>query len=215
MRHHPILYHLPRSQLDSDVGILLGLHDGDGWVSDEWGLALSRDDKTMLREVVNLSRNVLGVEPFISKKADYSVSIRSGQPQVKAFFVNYGFPQGRKARIVEVPRAILQTENLEIVKSFLKGLFSADGCFSYRRRQASCVLSVSSLNLRDGFIRLSAKVGFDFHAYSYSHRYGHNKVPLNVAYLGSRPEVLRWMTQVGSIKDTHIVKFREWKMPLP
>ena len=191
--------------------MLLGLHAGDGWVSDEWGLALARNDRTMLREVVSLCRNVLGVEPFISQKVDYSVSIRSGQPQVKAFFIHYGFPRGKKARIVRVPRAILETEDIGVVRSFLKGLFSADGCFSHRRRQASCVLSVSSLDLRDGFINLSAKIGFNFHAYSYTHTYGHNKVPLNLAYLGRKSEVFRWMTEVGSMKDSHIAKFHEWE----
>jgi LAGLIDADG-like domain len=212
MRHHPIFYHPPRSFLDSNVGLLLGLHAGDGWISDEWGLAICRSDQIMIRMAVVLVRDVLGVEPFLSQKSDWSVSVRSGQPQVKAFFRAYGFPQGKKARLAAVPREVLETVDSEIVSAFLRGLFSADGCFSYRRRQASCVLSVSSVTLRDGFIKLATKLGFEFRAYSYSHASGHNKVPLNLAYLGKRNEVLRWMGEVGSLKDSHNRKFREWKM---
>jgi intein/homing endonuclease len=211
MRHHPIFYHLPRSYLDSEVGELLGLHAGDGWVSDEWGLAICRSDQTLVRRILVLAREVLGVEPFLSRKSDWSVSVRSGQPQVKAFFMAYGFPKGKKAHSVSVPYEILETNDLEVVRGFLRGLFSADGCFYYRTRQAACVLSVSSPNLRDGFVSLAAKLGFDFHRYSYVHRSGHNKVPLSIAYLGKRDEVLRWMREVGSLKDTHNRKFREWQ----
>jgi hypothetical protein len=211
MRHHPIFYHLPRDSLNPEVGLLLGLHAGDGWVSDEWGLAICRSDRAMIRRVIALVREVLGVEPFVSQKSDWSVSVRSGQPQVKTFFMGYGFPKGKKARTVAVPRKVLKTNDVEIVKSFLRGLFSADGCFSYRGKQASCVLSVSSVSLRDGFISLAAKLGFVFRAYSYSHSSGHNKVPLNVAYLGRRTEVMRWMTEVGSLKDSHEAKFRKWQ----
>lgn len=211
MRHHPIFYHSPRNCLDPEVGLLLGLHAGDGWVSDEWGLALHRSDREMISRVLLLIRGVLGVEPFLSKKSDRSVSIRSGQPQVKAFFMAYGFPKGKKARIVAVPREVLETTDIEVVKSFLRGLFSADGCFSFRGRQASCVLSVSSIALRDGFIRLAARLGFDFHAYSYTHSGGYNKVPLNLACLGRRTEVFRWMLEVGSLKDSHKKKFRKWR----
>ena len=210
MRRHPIFYHPPRNYLDSEVGLLLGLHAGDGWVSDEWGLAICRNDTAMIHEIVILARGVLGIEPFVSQKSDWSVSIRSGQPQVKAFFMGYGFPKGKKARIVSVPQAMLGTNDI-VVKSFLRGLFSADGCFSYRGRQAKCELSVSSVALRDGFVGLAARLGFDFHAYSYNHKGGHNKVPLNVACLSRKAEVLRWMVEVGSLKDSHKVKFSEWQ----
>lgn len=211
MRHHPIFYHTPRNYLDPEVGLLLGLHAGDGWISDEWGLAVDRSDREMTGQVFLLVREVLGVEPFLSQKSDHSISIRSGQPQVKEFFVAYGFAKGKKARTVAVPREVLETTDIEVVKSFLRGLFSADGCFSFRGRQASCVLSVSSPNLRDGFIRLAARLGFDFHAYSCVHSGGHNKVPLNLAYLGRRAEVLRWMLEVGSLKDSHKKKFLKWR----
>ena len=215
MRHRPIFYHPPRVSLDSDVGLLLGLHAGDGWISDEWGLAICRSDRRMIHQIVVLVRNVLGVEPFLSHKTDWSVSIRSGQPQVKAFFRNYGFPEGKKAHVVSVPHDVMETDSTDVVRAFLQGLFSADGCFWYRGRSGACALSVSSLELRDGFVKLATRLGFDFHTYSYIHGAGHNKVPLNVACLGKRDQVLRWMTEVGSLKDSHVKKFREWRSRLP
>jgi hypothetical protein len=96
MRHHPIFYHAPLATLDCRAAELLGLHAGDGWLSKEWGLAINRNDTAMIDRVLQLVREVLGVEQFISKKHDQSISIRSGQPQVLQFFKGYGFPWARK-----------------------------------------------------------------------------------------------------------------------
>ncbi|HEV2226325.1 MAG TPA: LAGLIDADG family homing endonuclease, partial [Nitrososphaerales archaeon] len=211
MRHHPIFYHAPLDTLDCQAAELLGLHAGDGWLSKEWGLAINRNDTAMVGRAVQLVREVLGVEPFISKKPDQSISVRSGQPQVLQFFKGYGFPSGKKARIVTVPRAILESSDLEVVRAFLKGLFSADGCFSHRGRNGSCTLSVSSLGLRDGFALLASKVGFEFRKYSYPHSKGKNKVPLRIAHIGRRADVMRWMTEVGSICDARDRRFLEWR----
>ena len=215
MRHHPIFYHAPLATLDCEAAELLGLHTGDGWLSKEWGLAINRNDTVMIDRVLKLVRKVLGVEPFVSKKQDQSISVRSGQPQVLQFFKGYGFPSGKKARIVTVPRLILESNDLRVVRAFLRGLFSADGCFSHRRRTGSCTLSVSSLELRDGFVLLASKVGFDFRKYSYSHSKGKNKVPLRIARIGKRADVMRWMTEVGSICDTHNRRFSEWRGLIP
>lgn len=211
MRHHQIFYAPPRGNLDSQVALLLGLHAGDGWSSQEWGLAISKNDVVMTRDILQLVRDVLGVEPFVSIKGDRSISIRSGQSQVIKFFLGYGFPTGKKARIVSVPLAILGSTDLEITRSFLRGLFSADGCFSYSGPYGSCALTVSSRALRDGFVSLALRLGFVFHCYSYFHRHGRNKVPLNVAAIGRRVEVTRWMEQIGSMSDGHLRRFLEWK----
>jgi hypothetical protein len=211
MRHHPIFYHAPLDTLDCEVAELLGLHTGDGWLSKEWGLAINGNDTAMIDCVLQLVRKVLGVEPFVSKKHDQSISVRSGQPQVLQFFKGYGFPAGKKARIVTIPRAILESSDLGVVRAFLRGLFSADGCFSHWGRSSYCALSVSSLELRDGFVSLASRVGFDFRKYSYSHSKGKNKVPLRIARIGKRADVMRWMTEVGSICDAHHRRFLEWR----
>ena len=213
MRHHPIFFHSPRTSLDTDVAELLGLHAGDGWCSDEWGIALNRTDVTMRYRVVELARDVLGVEPFITLR-DNTTYVRCGQPQVRSFFMDYGFPTGKKSRTVTVPPAIMNSVDGEILKAFLRGHFSADGCFSHRDTQASCRLSVASYDLREGFVILASRIGFEFHRYSSVHRSGKNKVPLNIAAISKRDEVLRWMEMVGSMCDSHLRRFSDWKLAM-
>jgi hypothetical protein len=129
LRHtHPIL-HEARSELDHDAALLLGLHAGDGHLSDGWGITVGGNDLEMGKFVVSLARNVLGVEPYIEVRKDNCFVVRSGKEQVRKFFEQYGFIRGRKAGIVEVPQKVIQSEKSEAWVGFLKGAFSSDGSF--------------------------------------------------------------------------------------
>ena len=143
MRHSHPIFGTPRTQLTSEVGLLLGLHDGDGWISDRWGMSLHSTDINMISYVFNLAQRVLAVEPSMIATGS-TVSIRSGKSQVRRFFLHFGFAPGPKAGSVDVPQQILCCNSTEIVATFLRGLFSADGCFSHVKRSARCVLQVSS-----------------------------------------------------------------------
>jgi hypothetical protein len=211
-RHKAVTYHAPASELSPDVALLLGIHAGDGWVTDgQWGVRPARRDVGMVKAIVILIRDVLGVEPVVSFPNDRSVMLRSCQPQVADFFLGYGFPRGKKARIVKVPQVIGSSINREITRQFLRGLFSADGCFTHTGRSASCTLSVSSPALRDGFVELAVACGFRFYLYSNRHKGGHNKVPLQVANMSRRDDVSRWMEQIGSMSDEHQRRYAEWR----
>ncbi|MEM3356617.1 MAG: LAGLIDADG family homing endonuclease [Candidatus Bathyarchaeia archaeon] len=209
-----IVYTQPRKELDPDVALLLGLHAGDGWLSDKWGISCRPDDKAMFLHIIDLVRNILGVEPIKPVKcpAGKAIMIRSGQPQALAFFRSYGFPQGRKTGTVQVPTQILESNDKGVVKAFLCGLFSTDGCFSFQVNRGPRVeIQVKSKKLRDGFICLASKLGFSFRAYAYLPPRGKNKSPLQVAYTTQTNQVVRWMEEIGSIKDAHIKRYQDWK----
>jgi intein/homing endonuclease len=208
------VYNQPRKGLDPDVALLLGLHAGDGWLSDKWGISCGQDDTAMSLRIMELVRKVLGVEPIKPVKcpAGKAIMIRSGQPQALAFFRGYGFPQGRKAGSVGVPKQILESNNESVLKAFLRGLFSTDGCFSFQVNRGPRVeIQVKSKKLRDDFVSLAGSLGFSFREYAYLPPNGKNKSPLQVAYTTQRKQVIRWMEEVGSIKDAHIKRYQDWK----
>lgn len=214
MPYQRTIYHAPLKELNEDAALLLGLHAGDGWLSDKWGITCGEDDTVMFFRVMELVKNVLGVEPIKPVKcpAGKAVMIRSGQPQALAFFRGYGFPQGRKAGSVGVPKQILESNNEIILKAFLRGLFSTDGCFSFQVNRGPRVeIQVKSEKLRDDFVSLAGRLGFSFRTYAYLPPKGKNKSPLQVAYTTQRKQVIRWMGEVGSIKDAHIKRYQDWK----
>jgi hypothetical protein len=79
MRHRHEVYHNPESRLNGRVALLLGLHAGDGHLSDSWGLSISQKDMKMKESVVSLARTVLGVEPYFEAGRDHYVVVRSGK----------------------------------------------------------------------------------------------------------------------------------------
>jgi hypothetical protein len=81
-----ITYHSPRKRLDEDVALLLGLHVGDGWLSDKWGIMCEKVEGSMINRIIRLAREVLGVEPIIGEYKEGEIMIRSGQRQVLGFF---------------------------------------------------------------------------------------------------------------------------------
>ncbi len=209
-----VIYHQPRNELDEDVALLLGLHVGDGWLSDKWGIACEKKDKSMILRVTQLVRDVLGVEPIkpCECAAGKAIMIRSGQPQVLDFFRNHYLPQGRKTGKVRIPQPILESNNEAVSKAFLRGLFSTDGCFSFQINRGSRVeIQVKSKKLRDDFIYLTSQLGFSFRFYAYLPPRGKNKAPLQVAYTTQTRQVVRWMEEIGSIKDSHIQQYQHWK----
>ncbi len=211
MRHVLAVYHAPMLELNHDSARLLGLHAGDGYLSDAWGLSVNNRDKEMGERIVTLVKDVLGVEPGINYRKDGYFKVRSAKPQVFEFFEHFGFSRGRKATTVSIPPLVAASSDFQVIIGFLNGAFSADGCFSYKRNWGQCRFVVSSVSFRDGFVELANKLGFRFLSYSYPHRTGHNKLPLNTAYIGSRSEVIRWMETVGSISDTHLERYRKWR----
>jgi len=210
-----IVFHQPRLQLDEEAALLLGLHVGDGWLSDKWGITCEKKDKSMILQVTQLARDILGVEPIKPCECAASrstIMIRSGQSQALGFFRNYGLPQGRKAGKVRIPKRILESNDAAIVKAFLRGLFSTDGCFSFQVDRGPRVeIQVKSEKLRNDFIDLASRLGFSFRSYAYLPPRGKNKAPLQVAYTTQTKQVVRWMEEVGSIKDSHIERYQHWK----
>ncbi len=161
----------------------------------------------MTTEVIRLARRILGIEPGIMIRSDHTTTVRSCKRQTIAFFTGFGYPMGRKSATVTIPEVIFLSRP-RIKRGFLRGLFSADGCFYKEGFRGGCRLEVVSKPLRDGFILLASHLHFNFRRYSYFHHGGHNKLPLHLAYLGRQEEVRRWMREIGSICDTHIRKYR-------
>ena len=91
-------------------------------------------------------------------------------------------------------------------------MFSTDGCFSFQIDRGPRVeILAKSEKLRDDFIHLISRLGFSFRFYTYLPLGGKNKAPLQVAYTTRTKQVVRWMEEIGSIKDSHIKQYQLWK----
>ena len=212
-----IRYRPSKAILDVEVAELLGFHAGDGYIScGVWGIRVNLRDEKMAQQIVVLVRNVLGVEPCVSTRQN-TFEIRSGQRQAVRFFSSYGFVEGKKAYDVQAPSQILHSDNAEVVKAFLRGLFSADGSFSFRNSDCSCRvdLTIRSKPLRDDFVELSSRIGYSFNICDAMRvKKGFTEKSAGAffnANLTSTKCVLGWMNDVGTLCDSHLNKFKIWQ----
>jgi hypothetical protein len=79
MRRSLPIYHAPNMELNYDSAMLLGLHAGDGYLSDAWGPAVCNKDKMMGERIITLVRDVLGVEPGIDYRKGQLLHRKVGQ----------------------------------------------------------------------------------------------------------------------------------------
>jgi hypothetical protein len=125
--------------------------------------------------------------------------------------------EGKKAYHVRAPSQILHSDEAEVSKAFLRGLFSSDGSFNFRNSDFSCRvdLTLRSKLLRDQFVELSSRIGFSFNLCDAIRvKKGFTERSADAffnANLTSKKNVLRWMNDVGTICDSHLKKFEIWQ----
>jgi len=203
----PVILHAPIVGMNSSSAELFAMHAGDGCLDrgGNWCFTADKNDVKLSRYVVKLSTDVIGVIPNISD--DGRIRIRSGHKQFTEYFSKF-FPLGKKSAKVILPQTIMKSKDLGVKRSALRGLFSTDGSFSFKKSDLSPRIEfrVISRGLRDQFVELGKAFDFEFNYSTQKHRNGH----IYTAYIERRNEVIRWMSDVGSICDTHLIRYNDW-----
>ena len=205
-----IKYHPPIKEINKDSSELLALHAGDGCLCSDgrWLFSVNKSDKALMERIIFLVRKVVGVEPTINRSFSINkIDLGSGQKQTVEYFATY-FPIGKKSYIVQLPEEIMKSDDPDIIKGSLRGLFSSDGCFSFRKRKLCPRIEfrVKSRVLRDQFIELAKKANFKFNKSNPKHRTG----IIHTAYLERINTAIRWMEEIGSSSEIHMKRFNLW-----
>jgi len=162
-------------EMTPDLAEICGIHAGDGYMrkrGNNYELELSGgfDEKEYYDfHVVPLFERVFNIKikaQYFRTKGTYG--FRTSNKDVCKTLHNCGFPYGKKTFTVSVPEEILTSRNLDIIYSFVRGVFDTDGTLSFRCRNGSgykellvkrhtlpeISIKVCSKNLRDGVAKL-------------------------------------------------------------
>jgi len=188
---------------------LLALHAGDGCldITGEWSFTSNKNDKKHVKNVVDKFQQVVGVVPNVNVRRD-RIEIRSKSKQTTDYFSRF-FPRGKKSHIVSLPKEIVNSKDIKILKPALRGLFSTDGCFTFNKVRLSPRIEfrVKSRKLRNDFVNLAKSIGFEFNFNTQKHWNG----VIFTAYLERNKDAIEWMDIIGSTCDTHLKKYKLWK----
>lgn len=208
-RYMPMVLHESLNKIDPKCAELLAMHAGDGCldVRGRWCFSSNKNDQALVKHVTNLVKDIVGVVPNINFEAK-RIQIRSSHRQVFNYFSKF-FPIGNKALKVSLPQQIMLSKDLNVKRCALRGLFSTDGSFSFKKIEKlspRIEFRVKSKKLRDQFVKLAKSFNFEFKFNTQKHWKG----VIYTAYIEKIREVIRWMDEIGSMCDTHIKNYNRW-----
>ena len=213
-----------------ELAEMCGIHAGDGYLRND-GKRIELDISGSLEEkiyydnhVIPLFSRTFGIQikgKFFNSRNTYGFVIRNEAVVNKMHKI--GFPYGKKSLIVKIPEFILQSNNQNIKKSFLRGLLDTDGCITFDRRYTNnynqdkrtfhyyprLTLSTVSENLS---VNLESILK-DLNLTHWTQKYNSKKVNENKKtifwFVGKNFE--KWMELIGSKNPIKHSRFEIWK----
>lgn len=129
-------------KLNKDLAFILGLFTADGWTTknercNQLGFSINRDDKHLVCNTVskleNLGYNICLTNP---KKKGNVTEIKVNDNTLKKIVRKHiGCYSSEKT----IPNWIMYNEDIELVKSYLKGLFSGNGWIQNKGCKDECI----------------------------------------------------------------------------
>lgn len=126
--------------MDVKAAELIGMHVGDGTLylagkTLVWEMRGSVNEKEYYEDVSNLIEKLLGIKLFPKYRGPNSYGLQTTNKIVTNFFITNGFNPGKKVYTVRIPEYIKNSQNLEVKRAFIRGLFDTDGCIRFEKNR--------------------------------------------------------------------------------
>lgn len=129
------------TKMTPEIAEMCGTHAGDGYLRND-GKRVELDISGNIEEksyyddhVIPLFQKTFNIKiqgKFFPSRKTYGFVIRD--KNIVEFFRRIGFPYGKKTKIVEIPRMILNANNKTVKARFLRGLFDTDGSLNFDKK---------------------------------------------------------------------------------
>ncbi|HLC92227.1 MAG TPA: hypothetical protein VJH23_00810 [archaeon] len=213
-----------------DIAEICGIHAGDGYLRNEGyqrelDISGNIDEKEYYdSHVVPLFERVFGISitaKIFPARQTYGFVIRDRK--IVEFMHSLGFPYGEKTYDVSVPEFIMNSRNLDVIYSFIRGVFDTDGCLTFQKRTGSgyksevkkkhaypvIQLGVCSKNLSHGLYSLFRKTGFNCKT-GIRKPTTENESVQYVLYLRGYSTLENWMHNIGFKNTSKSSRYEVW-----
>ncbi len=197
--------------LSPELAEEIGIHLGDGSLSKKpYYFSVRGDPKEETYYTgfsLPLYKQLYNIEPPLLKRSlacGFEVSSK-GMREFKNKVL--GLTVGVKTYKAKVPECIMETQDKEIMRAFLRGLFDTDGCYYFHKKNrypviSFCIKSKELINKVSEIIKL---LGFPPQAY-----------PKNYTiYLNGIPQLRKGVKEIGSHNPKHLKRIAKIKQTLP
>lgn len=222
-----------KNSFNLEIAEILGAFIGDGWIeSDGDALYITgspSEDKDYYDNHLSrlFSKYFTSVKP---KLFDYwgVYGIVTYKKQVINKALTFGFQKGRKCLIAEIPHEVFHSENEEVIKAVLRGIFDTDGSFWCEKSNAKTSIewkrthnyipqigiSSCSKKLLEQILFLLNKLGIYSKIIAKSKqgfkcgRNVHDSYSLGIRRIG---DVEKWFQIIGTNNTRHQTRYDVWK----
>ena len=207
-------------KINPQIAELLGAHIGDGTLYKTnrgvvWELRGSLDEKIYyIENITPLLESIFDIA-FISKFRNDGGNgvwgIQTSKKQIIYFFLDYEMPIGSKTYIAKIPKYIFDS-NLDIQRSFIRGLFDTDGCLRFEKINSKSIYDYPKIEfgfaskiLRDNLKKLldilefRSYIWFDKHTSAYK------------LCLSGKKQLEKWIIEISPRNQKHLNKYNLWK----
>tara|TARA_Y100000310_G_scaffold345753_1_gene469284 strand:- start:3355 stop:4110 length:756 start_codon:yes stop_codon:yes gene_type:complete len=217
-------------KISPDFAELCGIHAGDGYLRND-GKRRELDISGNIEEreyylyhvipIFNKAFNLKLKGKFFPYRNTYGFVLRDRN--VIQLFHKVGFPYGSKSTTVSIPEAIMDSNNINLYKRFLRGYFDTDGCVTFdkkiynkdpfkisRNYYPRLCFATCSYKLAKDFKYIASILGFDAAMYKYIPK----KITENIKYpiqICGKNSLEKWMKLIGSKNPTKISRYLIWR----
>jgi len=218
-------------EVTPELAELFGIYVGDGTMSANksgkgalLSIAAGKDEKEWLDYVANLFEQIFRYYPKVRWNSNV-YKIQTGVSKICEFFKKMGFRLGKKALTVRVPKAVIEIDDDDTYKAFLKGYFDADGCLCFERNLHGRYVEFKKTyhyyprilltSISKDLIVTDIKQMLEVIGLQHNTR---ERIPGKkeehksyVATITGAAQLELWMTKIGSSNPVHFTKYQVWK----
>lgn len=187
----------------------------------QMSVEVGKDTKEWLNHLGNLFEQVFHYCPKLKQYSE-SCSIRIWDRKICQFFIDAGFPAGKKALIARVPKVIMEISDPRIYKAFLRGYFDGEGCLHFRRSYGRYTEFKKTHHHYPRLLLSSASKYLIVEDIAYMLEYTSlqpvfrervHKGKLNEynITISGAAQLELWMREIGSSNLVHFSKYEVWK----
>lgn len=217
-------------KITSDLAEICGIHVGDGYLRyigkrKELDISGNVEEKGYYDNHViplfNKAFNLSESGKFFPHRNTYGFVIRD--KRVLRIFQEIGFPSGNKTTIIEVPKNILESNDISLYKGFLRGYLDTDGCINFDKKVANSSIFQKTRNyyprllfltcspkLAKDFKYITELLGFRTYVYPYSSKIPTESMKYKIQITGFKA-MKDWMELIGTKNPAKLSRYLIWK----
>ena len=217
-------------EITSELAEICGIHAGDGYMrlrersKGEVDISGDIEEKGYYdNHVIPLFNKVFDLDIRGKYFSRGSYGFVSYNKDIRDALVSLGFPVGKKSKSVKVPEQILQSKDIKIYGSFLRGLFDTDGNLSFRKsydginkfnkhynHYPTVKIVTISKDLAEGVIKMLHELDILFNYHSRDSKKPNENREYIITISGI-DGLDRWMNLVGIKNPVKLTRYLVWK----